>query len=77
MSEKLDFVTVTDDIISFEMFLTELFRFVYFVLLTQGVVPSGLAINSRPAPEGYISKDIYIPYTIQKSGKRIFPYPFF
>jgi hypothetical protein len=28
-------------------------------------------------PEGYISKDIYIPYPIQKSGKRIFSYPFF
>jgi hypothetical protein len=27
--------------------------------------------------EGYISKDIYIPYPIQKSLKRIFPYPFF
>jgi hypothetical protein len=27
--------------------------------------------------EGYISKDIYIPYPIQKSRKRIFPYPFF
>jgi hypothetical protein len=27
-------------------------------------------------PEGYISKDIYIPYPIQKSGKRIFSYPF-
>jgi hypothetical protein len=28
-------------------------------------------------PEGYISKDIYIPDPIQKSGKRIFPFPFF
>jgi hypothetical protein len=27
--------------------------------------------------EGYISKDIYIPYPIQKSLKRIFPYPIF
>jgi hypothetical protein len=27
--------------------------------------------------EGYISKDIYISYPIQKSRKRIFPYPFF
>jgi hypothetical protein len=27
--------------------------------------------------EGYFSKDIYIPYPIQKSRKRIFPYPFF
>jgi hypothetical protein len=27
--------------------------------------------------EGYISKDIYIPYPIQKSRKRIFPSPFF
>jgi hypothetical protein len=31
----------------------------------------------RQTPEGYISKDIYIPYPIQKSGKRIFSYPFF
>jgi hypothetical protein len=31
----------------------------------------------RQTLEGYISKDIYIPYPIQKSRKRICPYPFF
>jgi hypothetical protein len=33
--------------------------------------------SDSQTPEGYISKDIYIPYPIQKSGKRIFSYPFF
>jgi hypothetical protein len=38
---------------------------------------SALQMKSRQTPEGYISKDIYIPYPIQISGKRIFPNPFF
>jgi hypothetical protein len=34
-------------------------------------------VSTSQTPEGYISKDIYIPYPIQKSGKMIFSYPFF
>jgi hypothetical protein len=38
---------------------------------------AGHILYLRQTLEGYISKDIYIPYPIQKSRKRIFPYPFF
>jgi hypothetical protein len=38
---------------------------------------SGRYSGQRQTLEGYISKDIYIPYPIQKSRKRIYPYPFF
>jgi hypothetical protein len=36
-----------------------------------------LSVAKNQTPEGYISKDIYILYPIQKSRKRIFPYHFF
>jgi hypothetical protein len=34
-------------------------------------------LKSDNALEGYLSNDIYIPYPIQKSRKRIFTYPSF
>jgi hypothetical protein len=55
------------------------FKMVWYVLLRplRPELDGQLDKGFRQTLEGYISKDIYIPYPIQKSRKRIFPYPFF